>query len=76
MNPLELRCSGFHEVLSSLPHIMPTLISKIKVSMWPSSLIDSTMSPKWKLWKDNELGTFPGSHTSSVEGHVGTPKWD
>jgi hypothetical protein len=27
----------------------------------PSSLIDSTMSPKWKQWKDKELGMFPGS---------------
>jgi hypothetical protein len=27
---LELGCSGFHEVLPSLPHITPTLIYKIK----------------------------------------------
>jgi len=32
MNPLELGCQGFHEVLSSLPHITPTLIFKIKSS--------------------------------------------
>ncbi len=29
-NPLGLRCSGFHEVVPSLPHITPTLICQIK----------------------------------------------
>jgi hypothetical protein len=33
MNPLELRCQGFHVVSSSQPQIMPTLILKIKISI-------------------------------------------
>ncbi len=42
----------------------------------PSSLIDSTTSPKVKTTKGQEIGACSLTrNTSKVEGHVGTPRW-
>jgi hypothetical protein len=44
---------------------------------FPSSLIDSNMSLKWKQRKSKELGTNSLAHnTLRVEGRVGAPGWN
>jgi hypothetical protein len=43
----------------------------------PSSLMDSTASPKVKTTEGKRVGARSlARNTSQVEGHVGTPKWD
>jgi len=42
----------------------------------PSSLMDSTASPKMKITKGKGVGAcFLTCNTLGVEGHVGTPRW-
>jgi hypothetical protein len=43
----------------------------------PSSLINSTMSPRWKQWKDQELWVRSlANSTLREKGRVGAPRWE
>jgi hypothetical protein len=43
----------------------------------PSSLMDSTTSPKVKITEGEGVGAHSLAHsTLGVKGHVGTPGWD
>jgi hypothetical protein len=43
----------------------------------PSSLMDSTTSPKVKTIEGKGIGVYSLAHnTLRVEGHVGVPRWD
>jgi len=47
------------------------------IDVLSSSLIDSSVSLKWKQWNNKELGTCSLAHsTLGVWGHARAPRWD